>query len=117
MDEVEVVAIKAKRIGGKAREIGERFTLKRRDARAAMALKFVTAAAPEEADAETRESPEEPDMPNESLAAAPDSAQSQPEVLGDDAKAIDAAVALEDKQMSAERVKRPYKRRDLQAQP
>lgn len=144
MDEVEVVAIKAKRIGGKVREIGERFTLKRRDARAAIALKFVTAAtpeeaaevevpavtappaapampesvqAPQEAAAEAPKPPEEPDMPIESPAAAPDSAPSQPELPADDAKAVDAAAALEDKHMSAERVKRPYKRRDLQAQP
>ena len=68
MDEVEVVAIKAKRVGGKLREVGERFALKRRDARTAIALKFVAPCAPDQA------APAEvpaTDMPIEA-AAAPD---------------------------------------------
>ena len=40
-----------------------------------------------------------------------------PAATPETAEAEKAAPALEDKQMSAERVKRPYKRRDMQAQP
>lgn len=148
MDEVEVVAIKAKRVAGQVREIGECFLLKRRDARTAIALKLVipvsrdqsapadvlaadmpieTSAAPEapeapEAPAEPQNAAaglnEEHDMPTETDAAAvaQDRADA-PAATPETAEAEKAAPALEDKQMSAERVKRPYKRRDMQAQP